>query len=227
MATGSYLTYTAGLKVGAYTDYFSVTAGDYIVAVVSGFLPSGWTMAASPGSPSSLSSLASLYNSNDGVRTDVFGGVATQTISTRFLVTGVGNPSAPDGPFVAVFFKVTPSSGETLSLGNATGNRFTGNASVTTGITPTLGDVVFGFLGSQYSSAVTGFDSDTTNGTWSTFYGRNDSAYSRSYGQFKNVTSSGLQTYNVTQSTGAVPINVFAVTIISVPISSSYWGINA
>lgn len=94
----------------------------------------------------------------------------------------------------------------------ATGNSTAPSVNYASGLS---GDLLLGVVGNQNNGLPTG-DSDTTNGTWGSIggvasTGGNAATNISVFGQYKILTASGSQTYNVTISTGQWSIAAVAV----------------
>lgn len=219
MATGVYLGDVAGVAPSATTSSFSINAGDYVFAAVSGHNPGSLTITGTP----SLNFLTSITGNppSETQGTVLFGALATSTGSYQYTVNT--SSGSLDGGFDALFFKVAPGVDETLSRTNPIGSYAVGlgtMGTVNTSVDPQKGDVVFGICG-YYGSTNTFTDTDTSNGSWSQLYSRN--SYAGIFGQFKNVTGTGQQSYGGTWSTEEM--DLFIVTISATQTNAGYWGI--
>lgn len=103
-----------------------------------------------------------------------------------------------------LMFEVVPDTGyriEYVQSGDDTAGATTSSPSLTTG-TITSGNVVFGAFFCEYGSGASATqDSDTTNGSWSTYesaLGGVGTTGVTVYAQHKIVTGTGTQTYNIT-----------------------------
>lgn len=189
----------------------SVAAGDEMVVVVaidntgaSGAAPASLGLSDSKshtwGSPT-VTRLVDPGAASAGSYLAVWRTTCTTAMSTSDTFTVTTGATAAIGIVAA---KATPAPGWALTAGTS------GSATTTAGTTATVttgslsaGNIVFGFGSVERSTAPNTADSDTTNGSWSSMVsgrgGNSGTSTSNQYAflQWKTVTGSGTQTYNV------------------------------
>lgn len=133
--------------------------------------------------------------SEDGVTLGIWTIEVTTPISGG-TITASFSPNCDERTILVQ--RVEPGSGETISLQDV-GAGATGQASQAsiTASSVTSGDTIFGMCVLEQTTVTGTPDADTTNGNWSTQYAVVANPANALHMQYKTVSSTGAQTYNI------------------------------
>ena len=165
---------------------------------------------------------------NDGASLGVWTGAVLSTLSS-VTVTVTFSPNVTRA--AGAIYKVVPAAGNHVAydtVGTATSGSATSLAHTTQSVTS--GYTVICSCAIEHTAVPTG-DSDTTNGTWSTIYGVASSSgtasSSMSIGnQWKTVSATATQTWNLTWGTLTRDRVANSLTIFERADPSYFWGMN-